>query len=923
MSEQNRAIIVRAEADPDSNRYSTATFDVKLHFLGQDDGKTVDLKLFEIERDSGTGAVSKKTLLEGATVRGTLKKLTGAPDTGGASKAEMQQVAYLMAFKPIGSAKSSADPTKPRINFFFESSANPFFVELPDGKPRELQLRIKLPSDGGPSSSASSASSSSSSDPAAADAPDVIGSPFFNVSGHFVVPVGSEATYDWYSGNSVKFYSNASEDPKGDAGAFHDIGLAIDGAKHFVFIADWSFHPYSKLYHSGDQPGVKDTIGGILAAKVKKEKNLVVAIHTWDHAVVGAAKDPDNDFGDLQLRDLSARIEDDPSKSTGKSENLLWRASSHVGIGYSHHQKMVVVDCDAGDGRRDVKAFFGGLDLTTGRFDWWAHPIMPPPEVAARKADGGKSSPEAATAYDKASSAFFKSIPAPGYQYSSSRFGGLAKQLGSKGGEQVKGFTVNTEREYDDWYNAEFSANPELPRQPWHDIHAQITGPAAWDMVREFVGRWNVDAATPEARGDKDAAAITKVVSKFAFMLSEKKDDNTYLFVQQWEKRKPSKDGQFVGQVLRSIMRAHWGQPAEGNWFPTRIQVVGASPKEFDWIIKNDKYEQSIQDAYIRAISGAQRFVYIESQYFIGAGIWVKSINNLVPKTIVNRVLQMIEKKKPFHVYIVIPMFPEGDPNDDALRIVREYEASSVEYIATNIQAACDAQAKKDSSFKNGWKDYVSFYFPARWDRRGTVDITGTRKERVSKNQRYMIYVHSKMMIVDDEFIIIGSANLNERSLAGNRDTEVCIGMTAEDKAARDAIQNFRLELWSELLGNGKAKAAKKDSWKTPETPDCVGEIRTRTVNNYISLRTNSFNDNSGFLCRLPLDWEKGKLFGWNLLFLKDPSDSKNEKADWPVLPDAANEGTRWVDNTPWRWDSPGALRSLTGPAIRLTDLPE
>lgn len=39
-----------------------------------------------------------------------------------------------------------------------------------------------------------------------------------------------------------------------------------------------------------------------------------------------------------------------------------------------------------------------------------------------------------------------------------------------------------------------------------------------------------------------------------------------------------------------------------------------------------------------------------------------------------------------------------------------------------------------------------------------------------------MIYVHSKGMIVDDEYIILGSANINQRSLDGSRDTEIAIG---------------------------------------------------------------------------------------------------------------------------------------------------
>lgn len=39
-----------------------------------------------------------------------------------------------------------------------------------------------------------------------------------------------------------------------------------------------------------------------------------------------------------------------------------------------------------------------------------------------------------------------------------------------------------------------------------------------------------------------------------------------------------------------------------------------------------------------------------------------------------------------------------------------------------------------------------------------------------------MIYVHSKGMIVDDEYVILGSANINQRSLEGPRDTEIAMG---------------------------------------------------------------------------------------------------------------------------------------------------
>ena len=34
---------------------------------------------------------------------------------------------------------------------------------------------------------------------------------------------------------------------------------------------------------------------------------------------------------------------------------------------------------------------------------------------------------------------------------------------------------------------------------------------------------------------------------------------------------------------------------------------------------------------------------------------------------------------------------------------------------------------------------------------------------KLRETMRFPIYVHSKMMIVDDSYIIVGSANINER----------------------------------------------------------------------------------------------------------------------------------------------------------------
>ena len=47
-----------------------------------------------------------------------------------------------------------------------------------------------------------------------------------------------------------------------------------------------------------------------------------------------------------------------------------------VGTIYTHHQKTVIVDADAGQSSRKIIAFIGGLDLCKGRYDTPMHPLF-------------------------------------------------------------------------------------------------------------------------------------------------------------------------------------------------------------------------------------------------------------------------------------------------------------------------------------------------------------------------------------------------------------------------------------------------------------------------------------------------------------------------------------------------------------------
>lgn len=70
-----------------------------------------------------------------------------------------------------------------------------------------------------------------------------------------------------------------------------------------------------------------------------------------------------------------------------------------------------------------------------------------------------------------------------------------------------------------------------------------------------------------------------------------------------------------------------------------------------------------------------------------------------------------------------------------------------------------------------------------------------------------LIYVHSKLMIVDDKRAIIGSANINDRSLCGNRDSELAMVIEEDNGNVRDGqprkkgIFDLRRRLFEEHFG--------------------------------------------------------------------------------------------------------------------------
>jgi len=228
----------------------------------------------------------------------------------------------------------------------------------------------------------------------------------------------------------------------------------------------------------------------------------------------------------------------------------------------------------------------------------------------------------------------------------------------------------------------------------------------------------------------------------------------------------------------------------------------------------------------IHHIRRAKHFIYIENQYFLGsAQFWEDNKDNkiaclnMIPIELTNKICSSIEQRKPFAVYILLPMYPEGIPESAATQEILCWQNKTMKMMYGMIHKCLQ---KEGLLGEKSPTDYLNFYcLGNRETLEGSQhdlqapsppkDLTVSRAVVLNQTRRFMIYVHSKMMIVDDEYIILGSANINQRSLSGGRDTEITVGCVQPHYTAqfvddakkvvqlpRGEVHCFRMALWAE-----------------------------------------------------------------------------------------------------------------------------
>ncbi|KAL4901224.1 hypothetical protein BDW74DRAFT_187869 [Aspergillus multicolor] len=404
-------------------------------------------------------------------------------------------------------------------------------------------------------------------------------------------------------------------------------------------------------------------------------------------------------------------------------------------LAWAHHEKLVIVD--------QQLAFIGGIDLSFGRWDTVQHPI----------ADSHPC---------KLHPTIF-----PGQDYNNAR--------------------VSDYTNLDDWEKNDADRSV-TPRMGWEDISVSLTGPAVFDLCQHFIDRWN-------------------------FIRQQK-----YFASESRQPLPPPKP--FVP----------WPKADLGMM---DCQIVRSATEWSNGTITED----SLYNAYIDIITKSEHFVYLEQQFFITcAGGEDQTVWNKVGEAFVERILRAARERKRYKVIVVLPALPafpgdlhaffrgeipralmklqfnsinrggssvfdrlkEAGVNPDeyirfynlrsydrlkppcmaeeclnphGLHINSEAEAPKVLDTITPAPAPSEVACTPDRN----WDTVSSCCMIDGPDIRVAPWAYNAASAEVDGFVQEEVYVHSKLLIADDRVVLCGSANLNDRSFKGSRDSEIAV----------------------------------------------------------------------------------------------------------------------------------------------------
>ncbi|XP_039983506.1 phospholipase D1 [Xiphias gladius] len=630
-----------------------------------------------------------------------------------------------------------------------------------------------------------------------------------------------------------------------------DVADALEEAREEIFITDWWLSPEIFLKRPVVE-GNRWRLDCILKRKAQQGVRIFVMLYKEVELALGI----NSGYSKRTLLHLHPNIKVIRHPDHVSSAVYLW----------AHHEKIIVVDQSV--------AFVGGIDLAYGRWDDREHRLTDVGSVtlsimeqaggafSSTAAPSGGNSGDVSRSNGKGIFTVMDSGDQPRLKGQGrmrrTRFSirrhlqkrGLAQPDSDSDSDLENGERSGSVRSlhtgvgelfgntrfwhgkdycnfvHKDWIQLDkpfddFIDRHTTPRMPWHDIASVVHGKAARDVARHFIQRWN----------------FTKLVKPKYRSLSY-----PYLL---------PKSHTTAGEQRYQVP----------GCTPAKVQILRSAS---DWSAGIKYHEESIHNAYIHAIQESQHFIYIELQgrtlhwyqlvpvtRNVGAEMqnvrvrtwrpcsrrvallasawnprhpprsweskpprpcfvlhprcsfdWASCFGHWKSCHRVNNVASLciffFREGKRYRVYVVTPLLPgfEGNINTgggSAIQAVMHFNYRTMNRGDHSIIS----QLRREMG--DQWMNYIS------------INGLRTHAELEGKLVSELIYVHSKMLIADDNTVIIGSANINDRSMLGKRDSEVAVIVEDSEtvasvmdgqayQAGRFALR-LRLECFRMILG--------------------------------------------------------------------------------------------------------------------------
>ncbi|WP_249359209.1 phospholipase D-like domain-containing protein [Citrobacter sp. wls718] len=559
-------------------------------------------------------------------------------------------------------------------------------------------------------------------------------------------------------------------------------------------------------------------------------------------------------------------------------------AGEQSGMFFSHHQKCVIVD--------ESVAFIGGIDLAYGRYDEYngegdgynlkadaegrlgmnrynsCIPYIEPAKesgsvdtvrydpVLEDVISPSENLPDKAGLEDLSGSLqsdVLNKLQSEGIQHIISAVQGH-HQWQSPDKDNNEKDEKNRERELYHYLDASVQ-----PRMPWQDYHIRIKGPAVDDLTRNFVLRWN-------SYTDREKSNVLQT---------------TKPYLQYSSGYHSPKAGSCQIQVLRSASLKMRILEFTGS------KYHGAEMNNPPSLTQND-----ILKSMLLLISKAEHYIYIENQFFISAfgAPSVEDVSELSDEALeitglsagitkgvlgdsnalpVNQIAGWLGDRikhsiyacveQPFHVCIVLPVHPEGKLDNGAIvaqvHLTRQSLVFGTKSLLNRVRQALWVRQKLDGESRANWADLIpGLEKKCEAERQyETISFEACAKYITLLNLRAhdslygmpvteQVYVHSKLMVVDDRYVLVGSANINERSLLGDRDSELAVLIADTDGGYQDIdgsgvlspyrkfARDLRLNIWKKLLGDAAGELS--DFLQMPAKTEGWQKVRELAIKN-------------------------------------------------------------------------------------------